>query len=321
MKTNYVRIGMLLLVLMSFSVVRAQQKEIKKTFSKKDEVIIAVSPISRYTITMSKDQDIHILLRNADDRTVEYTIREDGRTLQLGDKDLYYHPNRPTPHDIYEWNVAVPKEIKVQCTGSIAQLDVDSFEGSFSVETATGEITIERSEGTFNISVASGTLTFKRSQGKFNISAASADISFEECGGTFIVSTGGKADIDAFDVIIEGDSEFSTNVGDVEVRLSKTPRHHIAIRTGTGDGILDYNGNAIVGSFKFSAEKGQGKIVSPYSFDSELIYKDYLKIFRDEHETKREGTKVDYLLREQVVGNSSPEIILKTIRGRAVLKK
>jgi hypothetical protein len=290
----------LVLVFTSSCAMFPRQKEIENTYINKDEIIIDVSPISRYTITASSDPNVHIHLRNADDPTVQYTIHETDRALRLSDKDLNYHPNRPTTHDIYQWTLELPKKMKVKCNGGIAQLKVNSFDGSISVTTA------------------AGTMTFKNSKGTFDISAASADIRFDQCEGTFNVSTGGQADIDASRIVIKGESKFSTNVGDVDVVLAKTPRHNITIATGTGRGILDYNGNTVVGRFKFSAEKNKGKIVSPYPFERQTTYKDDLKIIRNQNDV---GKKVDYLLKEQVIGNSLPEIFMKTVRGSAVLSK
>lgn len=300
MKMNKTLIVTLVLVLTSSCAMFQRQKEIENTYINKDEITIDVSPISRYTITASSDPNVHIHLRNAEDPTVQYTIHETDRALRLSDKDLNYHPNRPTTHDIYQWTLELPKKMKVKCNGGIAQLKVNSFDGSISVTTA------------------AGTMTFKNSKGTFDISAASADIRFDQCKGTFNVSTGGQADIDASRIVIEGESKFSTNVGDVDVVLAKTPRHNITIATGTGRGLLDYNGNTVVGSFKFSAEKDKGRIVSPYRFERQTTYKDDLKIIRNQNDA---GKKVDYLLKEQVIGNSLPEILIKTVRGSAVLSK
>jgi hypothetical protein len=300
MKMNKTLIVTLVLVLTSSCAMFQRQKEIENTYINKDEITIDVSPISRYTITASSDPNVHIHLRNAEDPTVQYTIHETDRALRLSDKDLNYHPNRPTTHDIYQWTLELPKKMKVKCNGGIAQLKVNSFDGSISVTTA------------------AGTMTFKNSKGTFDISAASADIRFDQCEGTFNVSTGGQADIDASRIVIEGESKFSTNVGDVDVILAKTPRHNITIATGTGRGLLDYNGNTVVGSFKFSAEKDKGRIVSPYRFERQTTYKDDLKIIRNQNDA---GKKVDYLLKEQVIGNSLPEILIKTVRGSAVLSK
>ena len=300
MKMNKTLIVTLVLVLTSSCAMFQRQKEIENTYINKDEITIDVSPISRYTITASSDPNVHIHLRNAEDPTVQYTIHETDRALRLSDKDLNYHPNRPTTHDIYQWTLELPKKMKVKCNGGIAQLKVNSFDGSISVTTA------------------AGTMTFKNSKGTFDISAASADIRFDQCEGTFNVSTGGQADIDASRIVIEGESKFSTNVGDVDVVLAKTPRHNITIATGTGRGLLDYNGNTVVGSFKFSAEKDKGRIVSPYRFERQTTYKDDLKIIRNQNDA---GKKVDYLLKEQVIGNSLPEILIKTVRGSAVLNK
>ncbi len=274
-------------------------KEVEKTYTNKDEITIDVSLMSRYTITASSDHNVHIHIRYADDPTVQYTIDETDRALRLSDKDLNYHPQRPTPRDKYQWKLELPRNMKVTCYGSITRLNVDSFDGSISVLTGTGQ------------------MTFKRSKGMFDITAGVGAIRFDQCEGTFNV-TSGQADIGALRIVIEDESKFLTNGGNIKVVLAKTPRHNITITTGTGRGLLDYNGNTIVGSFKFSAEKGKGRIVSPYRFDRQTTYKDDLMIIRNQND---EGKKVDYLLKEQVIGNSLPEILIKTIRGSAVLSK
>ena len=300
MKTSRTLIIILMLALTSSCASFPRRKEIERTYLNKNEITIDVSPISRYAITTSRDQNVHIHLRSVDDPTVQYTIDETDEALRLSDKDLKYHPNRPTPRDIYEWKLELPRNMKVTCAGGVAQLSVDSFDGSISV-TAGG-----------------GMMTFKDSTGTFDILTALADIRFDRCEGRFNVMTGGQADIEAWKIVIEGESSFSTNGGDVRVVLAKTPKHNVTIATGTGGGLLDYNGNTVVGSFKFSAEKGKGRVVSPYPFERQETYKDDLKYIRNENDS---GKKVDYVLKEHVVGNSSPEIFMKTFRGRAVLKK
>lgn len=302
MEMNRTLIMTLVLVSTSSCAMFQPQKEIKEIenmYIDKDEITIEVSPMSRYTITASSDHNVHIHVRYADDPTVQYTIHETDRALHLSDKDLNYHPNRPAPRDIYQWKLELPKNMKVTCDGGITRLNVDSFDGSISVRTG------------------KGTLTFKRSKGMFDISTGVGDIRFDQCEGTFNVS-GTQADIGASRIVIEDESKFLTNGGDIKVVLSKTPRHNVTLSTGTGRGLLDYNGNTIVGSFKFSAEKGKGKIVSPYRFERQTTYKDDLKIIRNQND---EGKKVDYLLKEQVIGNSLPEILIKTIHGSAVLSK
>lgn len=305
MKTTKAVIMTLVLVFTSSCAFFAPQKEIQKTYAiqktytNKDEITIDLSPISRYTITASPDQNVHIHLGNANDPTVQYTILETDGALRLSDKDLKYHPNRPTPRDIYKWKLELPRNMKVTCAGGVAQLNVDSFDGSISVTAGVGMMTFKHSTGTFDIGTGLGDIRFDRCEGRFKV-------------------MGGQAHIEAWKIGIEGESSFSTNGGDVRVVLAKTPKHNVTIATGTGGGLLDYNGNTVVGSFKFSAEKGKGRIASPYAFERQETYKDDLKYIRNENDF---GKKVDYVLKEHVVGNSSPEILMKTFRGRAVLKK
>lgn len=276
-----------------------KQKEIEHTFTNKTEVTITASPMSQYRIVPSRDQNIHIQITNPDHPTVRYTINETNQALFLGEKDLDYHPNKPTPKDIFKWRVELPEKTKLVCNGGIAKMAVDSFHGSLSVSAGIATIKITRSKGQFQIYSGMGSIHLNQCEGSFKIS-------------------GGQSVVDALQLDIQGESTFSVNGGPLYVSLSKTPTNNITLMTGTGAGILNYNGNPIIGNFKFSGEKGKGRIFSPYRFDTEEIYKDDLKQIQNQNDF---GKKVDYLLKKQVIGSPSPEIQFKTSQGRLVLRQ
>ena len=255
--------------------------------------------MSQYKIVPSSDQNIHIHVTDPEHPTVRYMINETNQTLFLSEKDLAYHPNKPTPKDIFKWRVELPNKIKLVCNGGIAKMAVDSFDGSLSV------------------SAGIATIKITRSQGQFQIDSGMGSIRLNQCRGSFKIF-GGQSVVDALHLDIQGESTFSVNGAPLYVSLAKTPTNNITLLTGTSTGVLDYNGNPIVGSFKFSGEKGKGRIYSPYPFDTEDIYKDNLKQIRNQNDF---GKKVDYLLKNQVIGSSSPEIQFKTSQGSIVLRK
>ena len=115
-----------------------------------------------------------------------------------------------------------------------------------------------------------------------------------------------SGEVKALNVILTGESKFGTASGEVYVRLSKTPKFDINLSSASGDVVLDYNGNAVVGSFEFLAKKKRGEIVSPFGFDKEeIIIKHGQKYMKKVFKRKSE----------------SPKIVIKTASGKAKLVK
>jgi len=115
-----------------------------------------------------------------------------------------------------------------------------------------------------------------------------------------------SGEVVAADNELSGSSVFSSASGDVEVSLSKSQLHDLKLSTASGDVVLKYNGNQMLGTFEFTAKVDQGKIISPVKFDKEVVI-------------TRNGDEYD--VKSFTLGNATPSIVLKTASGTAKLVK
>ncbi len=76
---------------------------------------------------------------------------------------------------------------------------------------------------------------------------------------------------------------------------------------------LDFNGNPIEGSFEFIARADKGKIVCPYKFDTEQVFKSKKMIYKNEADFKE---LVDYKVCSFIRGDQKPKVLLKTVTGK-----
>ncbi len=199
------------------------------------------------------------------------------------------------------WTITVPKGVNIDFSSASGGIALTGCEGEFILESASGRIEIENCKGDFEIDNASGRIYISASNGRFEIDNASGRIAMRDVSGEFEIDNasgtidvenarGGfevdnaSGDIDATEILIEDRSTFDTASGDV---------------------VLNYGGNKVIGFFEFSAREDRGRIISPYKFDKE--------------EESERGNKI-YVRKSFTRERAKPEIILSTSSGRAELR-
>jgi hypothetical protein len=65
----------------------------------------------------------------------------------------------------------------------------------------------------------------------------------------------------------DGSQFFYDGSGTVEVELASSPKHDISVTSGSGDAIVNFNGNEIKGEIVMKASKKHGNIEAPFAFD------------------------------------------------------
>ncbi len=220
------------------------------------------------------------------------------------------------------WTITVPKGVNIDFSSASGGIALTGCEGEFILESASGRIEIENCKGDFEIDNASGRIYISASNGRFEIDNASGRIAMRDVSGEFEIDNasgtidvenarGGfevdnaSGDIDATEILIEDRSTFDTASGDVVVTLAKSPEHDITLGSASGDVVLNYGGNKVIGFFEFSAREDRGRIISPYKFDKEEEYE--------------RGNRI-YVRKSFTRERPKPEIILSTSSGRAELR-
>jgi len=168
------------------------------------------------------------------------------------------------------WTIALPDSINMNFSSGTGNISIEGVKSEIKVETGTGSIEVKKSTGKFELNTGMGNI---------NIS----------------------------DLNIEGNSKFSSGTGGINILFSASPEFDVAAVSGTGEVILNYNGNPLKGLFEFTAKQDQSRIVSPVKFEKEETYSD------DHFRYDKKSFSVD--------GKNTPKIKIETGSGLAKLIK
>lgn len=221
------------------------------------------------------------------------------------------------------WRITVPERTRVffssasgdfESRGNYEELDARSASGGISVRdlmgrieinTASGEIRLQDIAGDVSISTASGEVEGSDISGRIRVRTASGDIGLKDVVVEIEASTAsGKIAVSELRLAEEGN--FNSASGYIEVGLGKTPAFDLTLTSASGKAMLDFNENALAGTFEFSALQRVGHIESPFAFHSEETF-----IHAGQTYDRKIFTR----------GSAVPRIVLATASGRVELKR
>ncbi|GHO92781.1 hypothetical protein KSF_028290 [Reticulibacter mediterranei] len=105
------------------------------------------------------------------------------------------------------------------------------------LHTTSGDIDVEGVNGQVTLATTSGDIKGSNLSGVFNISTNSGDVKLEQTllrGNSSLRSSSGKIELEG-DIDTQGDYEFQTNSGDVELKLSGFSTFHLVPSTNSGN--------------------------------------------------------------------------------------
>ncbi|UCD38812.1 MAG: DUF4097 family beta strand repeat protein [Fidelibacterota bacterium] len=296
----------------------AQEEAISKTFKNINQLDVRIVS-GDCIIEAGKGNEVTVdLVYDYSPDCFEPEFSADGNRLRLRERFERYR----NCSGYSEWTITVPKGIDIDFSSASGDLSLTGCEGEYFLESASGRIEIESCQGEFEIENASGRVEIMDSDGEFSIDNASGRIRMEDVSGRFeldnasgnidVVNVRGEfevdnasGDIEAVEILIEDESNFDTASGDVIITLAKSPEHDVALESASGDVVLNYGGNKVVGFFEFTARADRGRIISPYKFDVEEEYERGNRVYERKSFTR---------------GKGEPEILLRTSSGRAELE-
>lgn len=281
-RNSFLTAAILYLVILTI-LMPLQASEINKTFPKKESVQLK-SILGNCSVIKSSDDKIHVALKYSfKDEEFHADFTESSGSLLLEEKFLVKEPKGTS-----FWTIALPDSIILNFSSETGNFSIEGIKSEIKVETGTGFITIQEGKGNFNITTGMGSIDIKKSTGKFEL-------------------TTGMGNVNISELIIEGNSKFTSGTGGVNIIFSSSPIYDISAVSSTGDVILNYNGNPLKGLFEFTAKQDQGRIVSPVKFEKEETYSD------DHFRYDKKSFSVD--------GKNTPKIKIETGTGLAKLLK
>ena len=295
------------------------QKEITKNFNGIKKIKVTTASGS---CVLNKSQNASVTLK------LTYTYSDDDYTpsiVQEGDELVVkekFHTR--SANGSADWKLTVPDNLSVQfVTGSgdieAADLSINlnattgsgdfmfnGVSGDLECTTGSGDVELENAGGSIKATSGSGSFRVSKSNGDLNLTTGSGNHKISESSAKFHVTTG-SGRINGTALTPEGASSFTTGSGNAEVQFASSPKHDVSIASGSGDAILNFNGNEINGKIVMKASKKHGSIEAPFAFEKT-------------EEIEHSGNDVT-IKKTAVKGNGKPTIEISTGSGAAVLKK
>lgn len=309
--------------LLATSIVYAQET-IEKSYSGIKSIRLTTSS-GNGTIKKSNSDKVNVkLVYTYDDDVYEPSFEQKGDRLYI-DED--FKRSRWT-RGYSEWTLEVPDgifldfktgsgnievngvNIEVRSNTGSGNIEIEEVTGDIRANTGSGNITFNEIDGEINANTGSGSIRVYGVKGDTDLNTGSGNIRGKEVEGMLRMNTG-SGNVDVVDATLTGSSSFSTGSGTAELVLAGALSHDVKISTGSGNAILDFNGQEIAGEFYMRAGD-KGDIRAPFRFDKE--YED------DRRSGNRRGRRNGYV-KEAKIGNKDIQIEISSGSGRAVVKK
>jgi hypothetical protein len=261
-----VTIILLLNWIIVFPLFAEDQKEIEKSFSKKDKVRIKLILGDCY-LNNSNDDKIHIhVVHSYYEDNFEVRFREKGNSLIIEEK---LHGRNSDGNST--WTIAIPKDIEIDFESATGDLILNKVILEIEGNTGTGNIEAEKVKGSIELSTGTGDIEVINSEGELELNSGTGNVRIEESKGNFDANSG-TGNVEAKNITIEDEAELNSGTGDVEVINPQGTNFDLSINSGTDEAVLDMHGSPIQGYFEFTAHLRKGRIVCPIEFDEEEEY-------------------------------------------------
>jgi hypothetical protein len=196
--------------------------------------------------------------------------------------------------------------VKISANSGSGNYRWTNIKGESKINTGSGDITIEDFRGDISLNAGSGNIEVSKSEGDLSINTGSGNIDLMNLKGIFSVNVG-SGDIKAREMVLTGRGSFNSGSGDASVELASTLEYGISVNSGSGDATLNFKGTKMDGQVIMTANKRNGEIIAPFSFDK-----------TEEIEDGYDNTRIK---KTAQLGTKGIEIKVGTGSGRAEIKK
>jgi DUF4097 and DUF4098 domain-containing protein YvlB len=294
------------------------QKEMSKSFTGIKKIRMTTAS-GNCLIKKSADASVTVDLKYTYDDDYEPSMIQEGDRLVIKER-FHGRSSRGTA----DWKLTVPDNLDIQFTTGSGDVEVaglaleleattgsgklvfTSLSGEVEGTTGSGDVELENVRGAIRATSGSGHFRVAKSTGELTLTSGSGDLRLTESKATFRVTTG-SGNITGGTISVDGSSSFTTGSGDAEVTLAATPQHDLSLTSGSGDAVLNFNGNEIKGEIVMKASKKHGNINAPFAFDKT--------------EEINQGEDNVTVRKTVVKGSATPHISVSTGSGDATLKK
>lgn len=216
-----------------------------------------------------------------DDEDFTPEMEKMGSILKLEEK---FHGNNVRGKS--KWVLSVPDGLEIGFNTGSGSLLLGNLQGEVEFNSGSGDAHVEDFEGELKFNSGSGSFYYDKVKGEIKANSGSGDhhifssemhMSANTGSGDIEVRTSkggfklnsGSGDVEAGQLVLMEEGNFNTGSGDVEISLAASLENDISANSGSGNAVLDFNGNAIEGEVIMTCKKQGGNIKAPFKFDKE----------------------------------------------------
>ncbi|MEO1654840.1 MAG: DUF4097 family beta strand repeat-containing protein, partial [Bacteroidota bacterium] len=225
-------------------------------------VIVVLASSSNVVFERSQGSEV-LLSVESNQGNPDYSYQVNKKQLRLEEKGRNWGKQ-----GWVRFKFKVPDGLEAQITTGSGNITLQNVQLSMKSNNGSGDINIINSKGIINANVGSGNIEVEGSEGKLRLSCGSGNIVLENTAGKLSASVG-SGNIRGRELKITQASSFSSGSGNVQVALGASPQANFSANSGSGNASLTLNGHSLPGELEMRANKNNGKILSPFTFDLE----------------------------------------------------
>ena len=309
------------LLISGLAVTSIAQNRVSKAFSGIQRIVISTSS-GDCLLKKSSSPEVKVDLEHTFDEGYEPVIEQEGSRLVI--KEIF---DRGSWKGKGQWTLTIPDGLDIRFNTGSGDFEAADLSMELDMNTGSGDISLRQISGELNSNTGSGNIELYDMDGEFRFNTGSGNIRLEKAKGDFRINCGsgnikiqdihamisanvGSGNINATGVTLTGGSSFNSGSGRAIVALQSSLQYDISVNSGSGDARLDFNGNAISGQVVMKANKKNGRITAPFTFDKE------------EEITEGSGKWDQVVLKKTVqLGESDVRIKVSTGSGVASIEK
>lgn len=279
--------SVLCLFFLFFMISAAQGQKMSKTFSGIKKIRLSTSS-GNCKLIKGKNTEVQV--------NVSYTyssgdyqpmMEQDGSTLELKED----FARKGSYSGSSSWELTIPENLDIQFSSGSGDFEANdmavkisgntgsgnyrwrSVKGDSKINTGSGDISIEDFQGEIDLNTGSGDVEITKAEGDVRANSGSGKIKLSAVKGKLSANVG-SGNVTGSDLVLTGTSNFNSGSGDVNIKLGAVPAYAVAVNSGSGDAVLDYNGIKIEGKIIMTVNKRNGHIIAPFPFDKTEELKD-----------------------------------------------
>ncbi|MEM6321020.1 MAG: DUF4097 family beta strand repeat-containing protein [Bacteroidota bacterium] len=216
------------------------------------------------TIKKSKNSQVSVRGKYDDDR-VKVTIDYSGNSLSIKEKNRYGNNNGGRGSI---WTIEVPDGLDISASSGTGDVLVSGIKADFEGNSGTGDVEVADIEGRIDLNSGTGSVIVRNAKGRFDLNSGTSNVLVSNAEGKFDANSG-TGNVKFEKVHPTSSSTLNSGTGNVKFVLSDKLEADLELNSGTGDAVLDFDGQKVEGDFEMSCGLNSGTIVAPFQFDTE----------------------------------------------------